>query len=93
MRYLPLGRTDLQVSELCLGTMTFGEQNSAAEAYAQLDYALEQGINFIDTAELYPVPPRGETQGRTETYIGRWLKERHTRDQVILATKVVGAAD
>ncbi|MBK1649906.1 NADP(H)-dependent aldo-keto reductase [Rhabdochromatium marinum] len=93
MRYLPLGRTDLRVSELCLGTMTFGEQNSEAEAFEQLDYAREQGINFIDTAELYPVPPNGETQGRTERYIGHWLSERKVRDQVILATKVVGAAD
>ncbi|EIC20010.1 NADP(H)-dependent aldo-keto reductase [Thiorhodovibrio frisius] len=93
MRYLPLGRTDIRVSEICLGTMTFGEQNTEAEAFEQLDYALDQGINFIDTAELYPVPPRGETQGLTETYIGNWLAERKVRDKVILASKVVGAAD
>lgn len=93
MRYLPLGRTDIRVSELCLGTMTYGEQNSQNEAFEQLDYALDRGINFIDTAELYPVPPRGETQGLTETYIGNWLAARKTRDKVILATKVVGAAD
>jgi aryl-alcohol dehydrogenase-like predicted oxidoreductase len=93
MRYLPLGRTDIRVSEICLGTMTWGEQNTEAEAFEQLDHALAQGINFIDTAELYPVPPRGETQGRTETYIGNWLARRKVRDKVILASKVVGAAD
>ncbi|WPL15389.1 General stress protein 69 [Thiorhodovibrio winogradskyi] len=93
MRYLPLGRTDIRVSEICLGTMTFGEQNTEAEAFEQLDYALDQGVNFIDTAELYPVPPRGETQGLTETYIGNWLAKRKLRDKVILASKVAGAAD
>ncbi|MBK5967759.1 MULTISPECIES: NADP(H)-dependent aldo-keto reductase [Thiorhodovibrio] len=93
MRYLPLGRTDIRVSEICLGTMTWGEQNTEAEAFEQLDYALDQGINFIDTAELYPVPPRGETQGLTETYIGNWLAQRKVRNKVILASKVVGAAN
>ena len=67
MQYTSLGRTDLQVSRLCLGTMTWGEQNTEAEAHTQLDYALAQGINFIDTAEMYPVPPRAETYSRTET--------------------------
>ncbi len=85
-----LGRTDLTVSALCLGTMTFGQQNTEAEAHAQLDRALEAGINFIDTAEMYPVPPKGETQGRTEEYIGSWLAARGCRDRVILATKVAG---
>ncbi|MCF7985052.1 MAG: NADP(H)-dependent aldo-keto reductase [Thiohalocapsa sp.] len=93
MRYRPLGRTDLSVSELCLGTMTFGEQNSEDEAFAQLDRAVEAGINFIDTAELYPVPPMGETQGRTESYIGNWLADRGNRDKLILATKVAGPGD
>jgi aryl-alcohol dehydrogenase-like predicted oxidoreductase len=93
MRYRPLGPTDLQVSELCLGTMTFGEQNSEADAFAQLDRAVEAGINFIDTAEMYPVPPRAETQGLTESYIGNWLADRGQRDRLILATKVAGPGD
>jgi len=90
MEYSLLGNTDLKVSRLCLGTMTWGEQNTEAEAHEQLDYALEQGINFIDTAEMYAVPPRPETYGLTETYIGTWLKKRQNRDKVILATKVAG---
>ena len=90
MQYRQLGNTTTQVSLICLGTMTYGEQNTATEAHEQLDYALAQGINFIDTAELYPVPPRGQTQGRTETYIGSWLHKRRQRDQIILATKVAG---
>ena len=90
MEYRRLGHTDIKVSVLCLGTMTWGEQNSEAEAHAQLDYAVAQGINFIDTAEMYPVPPRPETQGRTETYIGTWLRARGRRDDIILATKVTG---
>jgi len=85
-----LGRTDLFVSKICLGTMTFGEQNTEAEGHQQLDRAVERGVNFIDTAELYPIPPKAETQGRTETYIGNWMKARANRDRVILATKVVG---
>ena len=93
MRRNRLGRTDIEVSALCLGTMTWGEQNSEAEAHAQLDRALDAGINFIDTAELYPVPPRAETQGRTEAYIGSWLAARGGRDRVVLATKVCGRAD
>ncbi len=92
MHYHRLGRTDLKVSRICLGTMTWGEQNSEAEAHEQLDYALEAGINFIDTAELYPVPPRAETQGRTEAYIGSWLKGRKCRDRIVLASKVAGPA-
>jgi len=85
-----LGRTDLFVSKICLGTMTFGEQNTEAEGHAQLDRAMERGVNFIDTAELYPIPPKAETQGRTETYIGNWMQARGNRDKVVLATKVVG---
>lgn len=90
MKYAPLGNTSIKVSQLCLGTMNWGEQNSEAEAREQLDYALGSGINFIDTAELYPVAPRAETYGRTEEYIGRWLKGRKDRDKIVLATKVVG---
>lgn len=85
-----LGRTDLFVSKICLGTMTFGEQNTEAEGHAQLDLALDRGVNFVDTAELYPIPPKAETQGRTERTIGNWMKARGNRDKVILATKVVG---
>lgn len=90
MKTTPLGNSALQVSKICLGTMTFGEQNSEAQAHSQLDYALERGINFIDTAEMYPVMPRGETQGRTEQYIGSWLKKSGRRSELILATKVAG---
>ena len=85
-----LGRTDLMVSEICLGTMTYGQQNTEAEGHEQMDYALEQDINFFDTAELYSIPPKAETQGSTERIIGSWFKARKNRDQVILATKVVG---
>ena len=92
MRYSKLGRTDVSVSRVCLGTMTFGEQNTEAEAHAQLDHAVEAGINFIDTAEMYPVPPRAETKGRTEDYIGSWLKARGGRDKLVIATKVAGPA-
>ncbi|HEC86169.1 MAG TPA: NADP(H)-dependent aldo-keto reductase [Thioploca sp.] len=86
MKYNLLGNTDLKVSRICLGTMTWGEQNTEAEAHEQLDYALSQGINFIDTAEMYAVPPRPETYGLTETYIGTWLKKRQNRAKIILAT-------
>jgi len=85
-----LGRTDLTVSRVCLGTMTFGEQNTEADAHSQLDYALERGIDFIDTAEMYPVMPSARTQGSTERFIGSWLKKSGKRDQVVLATKVAG---
>lgn len=93
MHYRPLGQTAIRVSELCLGTMTFGEQNTEAEAFAQLDRALDAGVNFIDAAEIYPVPPRPETQGLTETYIGNWMARRGHRDRLILATKVSGPGD
>ena len=90
MQTRPLGRTGIEVSRLCLGTMTFGEQNSETEAHEQLDRAVAFGINFIDTAEMYPVPPKAETQGLTEIYIGSWLKARGARDDVIIATKAAG---
>lgn len=89
MKTLLLGNSDLSVPHICLGTMTFGEQNSEAEAHAQLDYALGQGVHFIDTAEMYPVPTRAETTGLTERYVGTWLKHQ-ARDRVILATKATG---
>ncbi|WP_349358427.1 NADP(H)-dependent aldo-keto reductase [Stappia sp.] len=85
-----LGRTDVFVSSLSLGTMTFGEQNTEAEGHAQLDLALDRGINLIDTAELYPIPPKAETQGRTDEIIGSWMKARGNRDRIVLASKVVG---
>ena len=89
MNYHKLGSSDLNVSDICLGTMTWGEQNTEAEAHAQLDLAFERGVNFIDTAELYPVPAKAETQGLTESYLGTWLKNQK-RENVIVATKVVG---
>lgn len=92
MEYRKLGPTTLDVSAICLGTMTFGEQNSEAEAHEQIDYALDRGVNFIDAAEMYPVPPRAETQGRTEAYIGSWLAKTGRRNDVALATKVTGHA-
>lgn len=93
MEYKSLGGSDLNVSRICLGTMTFGQQNTEAEAHEQLDYAVSQGVNFIDTAEMYPVPPMAETQGRTEQYIGSWLKARANREKLIIATKVAGPAE
>ncbi|MDE1462768.1 NADP(H)-dependent aldo-keto reductase [Spartinivicinus poritis] len=93
MQYHPLGNSSLKVSELCLGTMTWGEQNNQQEAFEQLDCAMDQGINFIDTAELYPVPPKAETYTKTESIIGEWIKQRANRDQFILATKVTGPGD
>ncbi|MEY3885560.1 MAG: hypothetical protein RIS87_1335, partial [Pseudomonadota bacterium] len=89
MQYRQLGGSDLNVSAICLGTMTYGDQNTEAEAHEQLDYALAQGINYIDTAEMYPVPPKAETCTRTETMIGSWLKNQQ-RDKIILASKVAG---
>ncbi|WP_332853101.1 aldo/keto reductase [Duganella sp. S19_KUP01_CR8] len=90
MQQTQLGTSDLNVSKICLGTMTFGEQNTEADAHSQLDYALERGVNFIDTAEMYPVMPRAETQGSTERYIGSWLKKSGARSKVVLATKAAG---
>jgi len=85
-----LGKSGLEVSKVCLGSMTFGEQNTQADAHSQLDYALERGINFIDTAEMYPVMPRAQTQGSTERFIGSWLKKSGRRADVVLASKVAG---
>lgn len=93
MQYRHLGRTDLKVSAICLGTMTWGQQNSEAEGHAQMDYALAQGVNFFDTAELYSIPPSAETQGSTEKIIGNWFKARGNRDKIILASKVAGRSD
>jgi aryl-alcohol dehydrogenase-like predicted oxidoreductase len=93
MEYRRLGRTDLKVSLICLGTMTWGQQNNEADGHAQMDYALDQGVNFFDTAELYSIPPRAETQGSTERIIGSWFKARGARDKVILATKVAGRSE
>ncbi len=90
MKYNELGNSGLRVSRICLGTMTFGEQNSEAEGHAQLNYAVAQGVNFIDTAELYAIPPRAETYGRTESIIGSWLKHSGKRDEVVLASKIAG---
>jgi aryl-alcohol dehydrogenase-like predicted oxidoreductase len=90
MQYHRIPHSSLEVSVLGLGTMTFGEQNSEADAHAQLDYALAAGINLIDAAEMYPVPPRPETQGLTEQYIGSWIKARGNRDKIVLASKVSG---
>ncbi|NJP10606.1 MAG: NADP(H)-dependent aldo-keto reductase [Leptolyngbyaceae cyanobacterium RU_5_1] len=89
MQYRQLGDSDLQVSEICLGTMTFGQQNTLEDAHQQLDSAIAQGVNFIDTAEMYPVPARAETQGLTEEYIGKWLMKQ-PRDRLIIATKIAG---
>jgi aryl-alcohol dehydrogenase-like predicted oxidoreductase len=94
MEFRELGATGLRVSAICLGTMTWGSQNSEAEAHQQMDHAVEAGINFIDTAELYPSPPSEETQGRTESYIGSWLAGRpRLRDKIVLASKVVGRTE
>lgn len=90
MDYRELGRTGLKVSAICLGTMTWGQQNSEAEGHAQMDHALDRGVNFLDAAELYPIPPKAETQGETERIIGSWLKARRNRSRVVIATKVIG---
>ena len=90
MEYRELGRTGVKVSALCLGTMTFGQQNSEAEGHAQLDYARQRGINFLDASEVYPIPPKPETQGRTEAIVGTWLAARGSRDKTIVATKIAG---
>ncbi|CAM3774705.1 NADP(H)-dependent aldo-keto reductase [Flavobacterium branchiophilum] len=90
MKYTKIPQTDIEVSKICLGTMTFGEQNTELEGHAQLDFALEKGINFIDTAEMYAVPARKETSGSTEKIIGTWLQKSGKRNQVVLASKIVG---
>eukprot|EP01031_Cornospumella_fuschlensis_P014149 gene14149-17299_t len=92
MKHIPLGQTGISVSEICLGTMTWGSQNSEADAFEQMDYALENGVNFFDTAELYPTTPLSpETYADTERMIGNWFAKSGKRDQVVLATKVAGA--
>ena len=93
MRYRKLGITDLNVSVICLGTMTFGEQNTQQEGFDQMDYALEKGVNFFDTAELYAVMPRKETYGKTEEIIGNWFKEKKNRDKITLASKIASKSD
>ena len=90
MNYKKLGNTDLNVSTICLGTMTWGEQNTQNEAFEQMDYALSKGVNFWDTAELYSIPPKPETFGHTELIIGNWFKKTKKRNEVIIATKVCG---
>ncbi|NQZ29867.1 MAG: NADP(H)-dependent aldo-keto reductase [Oceanospirillaceae bacterium] len=92
MKYKTLASTDLKVSRICLGTMTFGQQNTQQQAFEQLDYAVAQGVNFIDTAELYPVPTSATTRCLTEEYLGNWLAQRKNREQLIIATKVCGPA-
>ncbi|AWL29391.1 aldo/keto reductase [Acinetobacter defluvii] len=90
MKFNPLGQSAIQVPEICLGTMTFGEQNTQAEAFEQLSYALDQGVYFWDTAEMYPVPPKPETQGATEQIIGNWIAQNGQRDQLFIASKIAG---
>lgn len=90
MQYRKLGRTDLEVSKICLGTMTWGRQNTEAEGHEQMDYAVEQGINFFDTAEMYSVPARVDTVGATEKIIGSWFKKTKKRDEIVLASKITG---
>ncbi|ADV87540.1 NADP(H)-dependent aldo-keto reductase [Vibrio vulnificus] len=90
MQYTKLPHSTLEISKLCLGTMTFGEQNSQQDAFEQLDYAVAQGINFIDTAEMYPVPPKAQSQGLTEQFIGNWLSKSGKREKVLIATKIAG---
>ena len=90
MKYSTLPHTNISVSKICLGSMTWGNQNSEKEGHQQLDYALDQGVNFIDTAEMYPVPADPKTQGATSEIIGSWLKARNNRDKVIIASKVIG---
>ena len=85
MKYKKLGNTNLSVSQICLGTMTFGEQNSEKESHEQLSYSLENGVNFIDTAEMYAIPPKEETQGLTEKYIGTWIEKYKKRDSYYLS--------
>ncbi|WP_028377196.1 NADP(H)-dependent aldo-keto reductase [Leeuwenhoekiella sp. MAR_2009_132] len=92
MRYTTLPNTTVKVSKICLGTMTYGQQNTEAEGHAQLDYAIEQGVNFIDTAELYSVPAKPETQGSTERIIGTWLAKKGKRDDLVIASKIAGPA-
>ena len=93
MKYRKLGTTNIDVSVICLGTMTFGEQNSQQDGFDQMDYALERGVNFFDTAEVYPVMPRKETYGKTEEIIGNWFKQRKNRSKIILASKIASKTE
>ena len=93
MKYTNLPNTDINVSKICLGSMTWGNQNTEAEGHEQIDYAIDQGVNFIDTAELYPVPASPETQGKTSEVIGTWLKKTGKRDKVVIASKIAGIGD
>lgn len=93
MKYTTLPNTDIKVSKICLGSMTWGNQNTEAEGHEQIDYALDQGVNFIDTAELYPVPATAEISGRTSKIIGTWLKKTGKRDKVVIASKIAGSGD
>jgi len=93
MKFRKLGNTEIDVSVICLGTMTWGVQNTESQAHEQLDYAFDRGVNFIDTAEMYPVPPTQDTYTKTEQYIGRWNKLQEQRDKIILATKVAGPSE
>jgi aryl-alcohol dehydrogenase-like predicted oxidoreductase len=93
MKYTTLPNTDIKVSKICLGTMTWGNQNTEAEGHEQMDYALENGVNFFDVAELYPVPANAETYGDTERIIGTWFKKNKNREKVVLATKIAGSGD
>lgn len=90
MKYTTLPNTDVKVSKICLGTMTFGEQNTEAEGHAQMDYALERGVNFFDTAEMYSIPANEKTYGSTEKIIGSWFKKSGNRDKIVLASKIAG---
>ena len=93
MQYRKLGHTEIDVSVICLGSMTWGQQNTREQAFEQMDYALSQGVNFFDTAELYAIPPQAETYGRTEEIIGDWLQARGTREQLVLASKIAGPGE
>ena len=90
MQFKPLAQTGILVPEICLGTMTFGEQNTQSEAFEQLEYALDRGLNFWDTAEMYPIPPKPETQGATEAILGNWIAQRGGRDKLFIASKIAG---
>lgn len=88
MKYTKLGKTNIDISRICLGSMTWGQQNTQDEAFEQMDYALEKGVNFWDTAEMYPVPKTAQKYGKTEEIIGSWLSSRNKREDVVLATKI-----
>ncbi|MDH5552909.1 MAG: aldo/keto reductase, partial [Nitrosomonas sp.] len=93
MEYRRLGNTDTSISVICLGTMTWGQQNTSEQAFEQMDYAVSHGVNFFDTAELYSIPPKSSTYGRTETIIGEWFKKHGNREGIILASKIAGPGE